>query len=172
MAININRCTNANVYVDGENWLGRCEEATMPEVKPVMAEHKGLGMLGKMEFFSGIDKMEAKFKWNSIYPEILKRSADFTNTVQLQVRSSIEQYTNQQLIGTLPYIATLRGQFKSVPGGNFKHQDNVEMESMFNCTYYKLEIAGEVIFEIDQINNKYIVDGVDKLAQYRANLGL
>jgi phage tail tube protein FII len=33
-------------------------------------------MVGSAEFFAGIDKLECKIKWNSLYPEVLKKAAN------------------------------------------------------------------------------------------------
>ena len=55
--IKINKLTNANVYMNGVNLLGRAEEVQLPQIKHKMAEHKALGMVGSAEFFSGIDKL-------------------------------------------------------------------------------------------------------------------
>ena len=60
--IKINRLTNANIYMDGNNLLGRAEEIQLPQIKHKMAEHKALGMVGSAEFFAGIDKLECKIK--------------------------------------------------------------------------------------------------------------
>src|ERR1044072_72072 len=89
--IKINRLTNANVYMDGKSFLGKAEEINLPAIKHMMSEHKALGMVGKMEFWSGIDKMEAKIKWNSFYPDALKKMADPTTAIQLQVRGSLDR---------------------------------------------------------------------------------
>ena len=61
--IEINKLTNANVYMNGINLLGRAEEVQLPQIKHKMAEHKALGMIGSAEFFAGIDKLECKIKW-------------------------------------------------------------------------------------------------------------
>ena len=71
--IQINRLTNANIYMDGTNLLGRAEEIQLPQIKHKMADHKALGMVGSAEFFAGIDKLESKIKWNALYPEVLKK---------------------------------------------------------------------------------------------------
>ena len=42
--IEINKLTNANVYLDGVNLLGRAEEVQLPQIKHKMAEHKALGI--------------------------------------------------------------------------------------------------------------------------------
>ena len=47
--IEINRITNANIYVNGNSLLGRAEEIKLPDVSAIMQEHKALGMVGKIE---------------------------------------------------------------------------------------------------------------------------
>lgn len=64
--IEINKLTNANIYMNGTNLLGRAEEVQLPQIKHKMAEHKALGMVGSAEFFAGIDKLECKINpWGS-----------------------------------------------------------------------------------------------------------
>ncbi|STJ83855.1 phage major tail tube protein [Escherichia coli] len=65
--IEINRITNANIYLDGTNLLGRAEEVKLPDVSMIMQEHKALGMVGKVELPAGFDKLEGEIKWNSFY---------------------------------------------------------------------------------------------------------
>ena len=43
--IQINRITNANIYLDGNNLLGRATEIKLPDVSLIMQEHKALGMV-------------------------------------------------------------------------------------------------------------------------------
>ena len=47
--IEINRITNANIYVNGNSLLGRAEEIKLPDISAIMQEHKALGMVGKIE---------------------------------------------------------------------------------------------------------------------------
>src|SRR5262252_1202568 len=91
--INVNRVVNANIYLDGVSLLGRAEEVELAFPKAKMADHKGLGMFGTAEFPAGIDKLEAKVKWASIYSEVLQTMSIFASH-QFQVRASIEQYTS------------------------------------------------------------------------------
>ncbi len=72
----VDRITNANIYIDGVGMLGRAEEVEVVWPKAKMADHKGLGMAGTAEFPAGIDKLEAKLKWISLYPEG-RRAAQF-----------------------------------------------------------------------------------------------
>jgi len=169
--IQINRLTNANIYMDGNNLLGRAEEIQLPQIKHKMADHKALGMVGSAEFFAGIDKLESKIKWNALYPEVLKKAANPFKAVQIQARASLETYNSMGKLAEVPAIAYLTGTFKEFPLGNLKPGDNAEYETTMSVNYAKLIVAGEEIFEIDILENIYKVDGIDILTVYRANIG-
>ncbi len=171
MAIEIKKICNANVYVDGNSLLGKVEECTLPEVKVAMTEHKVLGMQGKLEFPSGVDKMEAKFKWNSLYADVLAKVANPYLAAEVQVRGSLETYGNSGRITQEAVTAYLTGTFTKFPLGGFKQHDNVEAETTMSVTYCKLEIAGKAVIEFDALANIYKADGVDLLADYRAQIG-
>lgn len=74
--IEINRITNANIYLDGANLLGRAEEVKLPDVSMTMQEHKALGMVGKVELPAGFDKLEGEIKWNSFYRDAMLSAAN------------------------------------------------------------------------------------------------
>lgn len=169
--IKINRLTNANVYADGKSMLGKAEEVSLPDIKHMMAEHKALGMVGKTEFWSGIDKMEAKIKWNSFYADAMKKFADPTKAIQLQIRGNLEVYTSGGRSEQQPVVCFLTVTSKNFPLGNYKQHDNVELETNLNVIYARLEVNRESIMEVDVLSNIYKVDGVDILAEYRANIG-
>jgi len=169
--IMINRLTNANIYMDGNNLLGRAEEIQLPQIKHKMADHKALGMVGSAEFFAGIDKLECKIKWNALYPEVLKKAANPFKAVQVQARASLETYNSMGKLAEVPAIAYLSGTFKEFPLGNLKPGDNAEYETTMSVNYAKLIVGGEEIFEIDVLENIYKVEGVDILETYRANIG-
>lgn len=169
--INVNRVTNANVYINGNSFLGKAEEIDLPKITAKMVEHKALGMAGSVELPAGFDKMEARIKWNSFYQDAMVHMANPYQAVSLQCRSSLENYTAAGRTGEAPVVCFIKGQFKTVPLGNFKQHDNVEMDSTLTVTYVKLEISGQPVVEFDALANIYKVNGVDILAQYKANIG-
>lgn len=171
MAVTVNRLTNANVYVDGQSQLGKAEEINLPEITHIMSEHKALGQIGKAEFFSGVDKMEATIKWNAFYADVMKQFADPRKALKIQVRASLENYGSEGLNSEVPCVAYITGIPKNFPAGNFKQHDNVEASSKMTVTYYKLEIDGEPVVEYDWAANIYMVDGVDIFTNYRNNIG-
>ncbi len=171
MAIEVNRLTNANVYVDGASQLGKAEEVNLPDITFMMSEHKSLGQIGKVELFSGIDKLEVTIKWNAFYSDILKKFANPRKMMKLQVRASLETYDSSGLVREVACVAYLTVQPKNFPAGNYKQHDNVEATSKLTCTAYKLEIDGVEVIDYDALANVYSVDGVDVFATYRANIG-
>lgn len=170
-SIEVNRLTNANVYIDGASQLGKAEEVNLPDITFMLSEHKALGMIGKFELFSGIDKLEATIKWNSFYSDVLKKFANPRSMMKLQVRSSLETYNSDGISAQVPCVAYLTVQPKNFPAGNYKQHDNVEATSKLTCTAYKLEIDGVEVIDYDALANVYSVDGVDIFETYRQNIG-
>jgi uncharacterized protein len=144
--IEINRITNANIYVNGNSLLGRAEEIKLPDISAIMQEHKALGMVGKI--------VANPFK-----------------AVQLQCRSSIETYGAQGRIQEVSLVTFLTVMFKRNPLGTYKQHDNAEFGSSFSATYIKQVVDGEEVLELDYLANIFRVGGEDMLADYRSNIG-
>lgn len=168
----ISKLYNANVYVDGDSYAGLAEEVTLPDLKPKMSDHHALSNIGVFELPTGLDKMSMKIKWNTVNRDVMVASADFYNAKDIMIRSNIDNWEGGSKSGSVPCVAFIRGLSKNLPAVGLKHQDNPEVESEFSCTGYKLQIDGQTVFDVDFFANKYIVDGEDKLADYRADLGL
>ena len=168
----ISKLYNANVYINGGSYAGLAEEVTAPDLKPKKSTHKALSNIGEFELPTGLGPMNMKIKWNTVNADVMATSADFYNAADIMIRSNIDVWENGSIVGTQSVAMFIRGLSNNLPPVNFKHQDNPEVESEFSVTGYKLEIDGEVIYDIDYFANVYIVRGVDKLADYRANLGL
>ena len=169
--IEINRVVNANIYINGNNLLGRAEEVKLPDVEAIMAEHKALGMVGQIELPSGFSKLEGEIKWNAYYKEAMLTTANPFASVQLMCRSNLERYGSQGRIEEVPLVTILTIMFKKNPAGTFKQHENAEFASAFGATYIKQMVAGEEILELDYLANIYRVGGVDQLNQYRSNIG-
>ena len=169
--IEINKLTNANVYMNGINLLGRAEEVQLPQIKHKMAEYKALGMVGSAEFFAGIDKLECKIKWNALYPSVMAICSNPFLATMIQVRANLETYNGTGRIKEVPATAFLIGTFKEFPLGNIKPQENAEYETTMAVTYAKLIVDGVEIFEIDVLENIYKVGMVDMLATFKKNTG-
>lgn len=169
--IKINRITNANIYLNGGNLLGKADEVVLPNMKLKMVEVKALGMFGAMEFPAGMDKLESKIKWNSFYDDVWVQAMNPFSAVQLMIRGSVETYTSAGRVSEIPLVSFVVGQFKGTDMGTFKQHDNAEFESMLSTTACKQIYNGTTILEYDALSNIYRVNGVNLLAQYKINIG-
>jgi uncharacterized protein len=171
MDLSVSRITNANIYINGVNLMERAEEVEIPNLKQKMVEHKGLGMAGSAEFWAGVDKLEAKIKWASIYPEAEQYLNDPFTFQQIQVRSSIDRYLSNGRSAQLPLVYLMTAAFKDGGSKMFKQHENVDSTSTLTVYHAQLIIDGVEQFLYDVMANIYSVNGVDLLAQLRANLG-
>lgn len=169
--IEVNRITNANIYINGNNLLGRAEEIKLPDISMIMQEHKALGMVGKIELPAGFDKLEGEIKWNSFYREVMRHAANPYKSLALQCRSSIDRYNSTGRIDEIPLVTHLTVMFKKNPLGTFKQHENPDFSSAFSCTYIKQVVDGETLLELDYLANIFKVNGVDQLSTYRNNIG-
>lgn len=172
MATQIRKLTNSNVYIDGTSFLGQAMEVELPSIIQKMAEHSALGMVGTIELPSGVDKLEAKIKWNSYYPAAMKATGNPNVATQMQLRGNLQTWESSALTEQVAAVVYMTATFKSFPLGNFKQHENVELEQDLAVYYVKVEIDGEEIIEFDAMSNIYKVNGVDILAEYRQNLGI
>ena len=69
--ISITRVTNARVWIDGTAVIARAEEVALPKVKYKTTALKALGLVGETALHTIVDKMEARIKFNSVYPDFL-----------------------------------------------------------------------------------------------------
>jgi uncharacterized protein len=171
MDISVNRITNANIYMDGTGLLGRAEVIEVAQPRHRMVDHKALGMAGTAEFWAGVDKLEAKIKWASLYPEALSAASSPFISHLFQVRGSLEQYTSQGRTGELPVVYLMTGIFKDAGSFSFRQHENVDTSSTITVYHSELYVAGAQIHLYDVLANIYVVNGTDQLAQFRRNLG-
>jgi P2 family phage contractile tail tube protein len=169
--LSVNRITNANVYLDGIGLLGRAEEIEVAKPKHKMVDHKGLGMAGSAEFWAGVDKLEAKIKWASIYPEAETALNSPFQAHYFQVRSNLETYTSQGRTQEQPLVYLMTGIFKDAGAMNFKLHEGVDTTSVISVYHSELYIGDAQIFLFDVMANIYVVNGVDQLRTFRVNLG-
>jgi P2 family phage contractile tail tube protein len=171
MNVSVNRLTNANIYIDGVGLLGRAEEIEVAQPRHKMVDHKALGMAGTAEFWAGVDKLEAKIKWASLYTEALTVSSSPFGTHSFQVRGSLDQYTSQGRNAQIPVVYLMTGVFKDAGGLVFRQHENVSATSVIAVYHSELYVGGTQIHLYDVLANIFVVNGIDQLAQLRSNLG-
>ena len=159
---------NFNLFVDGRGYAGRAEEVSPPKLTIKTEELRAGGMDAPAAIDMGMEKLEAGFSLVEYDTEVLKQFGVVSgNSVAITLRGALVDDTS-----TTPMVIGLRGMFTEVDMGKFKAGDKATMQCAVACRYYSLEIGGKKIVEIDVDNMTRVIDGVDKLAEVRAALGI
>lgn len=160
---------NMNLFVDGKSFQGDVPSLTLPKLTLKMEEHRAGGMDLAVEMDQGMEKQEAGFVTTGVRRESLKffglaDGTSFNGTFRGAFKGLKGKIT--------PVVVTLRGSLKEVDMGDWKAGDKAEIKHNVAVTYYKLEVDGQVIYEIDALGMKRVINGVDQLVDQRRALGL
>lgn len=152
-------------FVDGVGFAGRIQEGKLPKIALVTEEHTAGGMGGSVDIGMGLlEKLEAELTMDGM-------SADFTKMLGqpdggLTLRGSISDgYTTEAA------VFQMRGLFKEVEFGNMKRKDKGTTKLAVTLTYFKANIAGVDVTEVDVLNKVWRVHGTDRFAEQTAALG-
>lgn len=170
-AVAINKVYNAGLYIDGETMIGMASEVELPTITQKSAEHTALGMVGSTTHFAGFEGMEFSIKWSSVYADAIAAIGDPFGVKTLQLRGNIDVYQGATLVDQQPYVVFLQARFTELPAGSFKAHENVELETSGTANSMRIEIDGAEVVAYDPTASIYRLNGEDKLAQFRANIG-
>jgi P2 family phage contractile tail tube protein len=168
-----NIINDANIYVDGANWLGKAE-VELPPVKHKTQGYQAFGVAGEIDIpvVGHVDKLEGTIKFKSMTKDAAKALYNPKMAPLLDARGSVQKYdpaTGE--MKQFPCKFTFRAFFTELKAPEFKQGADSGGEAKFAAHYMKLEIDGEEVLEIDQFNYIYKVNGVDVLAEVRQHLG-
>ncbi|MBF8728986.1 MULTISPECIES: phage major tail tube protein [Pseudomonas] len=160
---------NLNLFVDGVSFQGDVPSLTLPKLTLKMEEHRPGGMDMPVEMDLGMEKLEAAFSTTGVRRESLK----FFGLADASAFNGTFRGAFKGLKGKItPVVVTLRGALKEVEMGDWRSADKAEIKHSVAVTFYKLEVDGRQVYEIDALGMKRVIDGVDQLAAQRAALGL
>lgn len=160
-------------YIDGADDLIGVNEVELPDLKSLTEDIEGIGVAGKIEapIAGHFDSLELKMTWQ--VPTKTSSRLVGGSTLVLELYSDIQNwdsgandYEHEQ------YRVAVRGRVKSHNPGKFKAGSKTDSETVIECTYFKIEMGGSTLCEIDKYGYKAIVNGVDLLQQVRANIGM
>jgi len=160
---------NLNLFVDGVSFQGDVPSLTLPKLTLKMEEHRPGGMDIPVEMDLGMEKQVAAFTTTGVRREALKffglaDGSGFNGTFRGAFKGLKGKIT--------PVVVSLRGTLKEIDMGDWKSGDKAEIKHSVGLSYYKLEVDGRLVYEIDALGMKRVIDGIDQLAAQRAALGL
>ncbi|MEC7120354.1 MAG: phage major tail tube protein [Pseudomonadota bacterium] len=149
---------------------GKVTEVTLPKLTRKLEDYRAGGMDGTVSVDLGQEKMEMTLKVGGFMAELYRDFAKpGVNAVPLRFTGA---YQRDDTCAVQSVEVFCRGRLAEVDGGTSKAGDDTEQSFLYHINYYRLRVDGRDEIEIDVINMKCIVDGVDVLAEIRNAIGL
>ncbi|MEJ0003469.1 MAG: phage major tail tube protein [Pararobbsia sp.] len=160
---------NYNLYVDGKGCAGLSTSVTLPKLKIKTDEHRAGGMDAPVKMDLGMEAMDASFAMASMTREVL----NFFGLSDATAFNGVFRGAFKDLQGkTKAVAASFRGMLYEIDSGDWKAGEKAESKFTVALTYYKLEIDGAAVHEIDPLGMVRIINGVDQLAEIRKAIGM
>ena len=159
---------NMTAFVDGRGYLGKVKSVELPKLTIKTREHRSGGMDIPIEIDIGMEKMESTLSFLEFSRELI---GQFGRTEGTEVPITVRGVqTNGQESESI--IAHMRGMIRVIDPGSWSVGEDTEIKIEMAVNYYKLEIGGLEVVEIDVLNMVRRIDRVDILAGQRRALGI
>jgi len=150
------------MWADRVSKLGQIGDITVPVPEAKREDVRNAGMIKARKVQLGYEALEFKFKMPGLDPQILKLHG---------VKPGVD--TPFMVTGALldedgtthSAVLTIRGKMYKPDHGTWKAGDLAENDHAVDVNYYKLEIDGEEIYEMDDFDFK--VGGVSQYGDIR-----
>lgn len=159
---------NFTAFVDGRGYIGRVESCQLPDLSTADVEFRGGGMDASVDIDMGTSKLDVQIVLAEYDPNIIKLWGVFTAETPIVLRGAIQRQGED----AVPVVVRLQGRIKQLNRGQWQSGQNSSMTITANCNRYIEQIAGETLVDIDILNFRRVVGGVDQLAGQRAALGV
>lgn len=159
-----------NMFGDGASWLGQAVEVKLPVLSRKLEEYRAAGMNGPISLDFGQEKLESEIKFGGVMRDVLNQYGVVGhNAVMLRFAGSYQSEDTAEIDAV---EVVMRGRYAEIDMGTAKGGDENEFAVKAALSYYKLVINGVTVIEIDLVGMKEIVNGVDRLAEHRAAIGV
>lgn len=165
------KLANATIYYQGQELLG-VADAELPKIEFDTESLKGLGIAGEIEVVNPayLKPMTAKLKFNTTTKSFAKLTAPKAH--EIEIYGALEDKdTETKDIKIRQVRAYFKASAKSVSGGKIEASKAMDSEIELTIYVYKLEIDGQMVYEIDPENFVLRIDGQDYLQEVRTALG-
>ena len=142
--------------------LDDAASVTLPEIALLTETIKGIGVNGEIDMptYGQVGAMEVEITNNNL-------SRDTVRTFRQQTQHLEHRWATQVLdpaSGETKVVgkkAIMKLIPKSLNLGSIESNKAEEAPSKFECIYLKYVVGNDVLVEIDKLNDKFIIDGVD-----------
>ena len=159
---------NMTAFVDGRGYLGQVKSVELPKLTIKTKEHRSAGMDVPIVIDMGMEKMEATLTFQEFSRNLITQFG-LTEGVDVPITVRSVQSNGRDEEGV---IAHMRGLILKLDPGSWEVGEDAELKIEMAVNYYKIEIEGQELLEIDPLNYVRRINGFDVLAGQRRKLGL
>jgi P2 family phage contractile tail tube protein len=157
------------IWADGFGKLGEGENCKLPVMEINSEEFRGGGMDTPIKIDLGTNALTMEFKLSAFDPQVYNLWGLYPGQErQYTLRGSLAHHDGTPFAA----IAACRGNLHKVESDALEPAKKILHTFTTELTYYKLTIGESLIYEIDIINGRRIINGVDQLRTDRIALGL
>lgn len=159
---------NFNVYDDTEKLIGVSGEITLPNLEGMSEAISGAGLLGEIDFANPghFASLSIEIPFRTLHKKSFSLVKYTGRNLYLRANQQSYDAATGRLIQSGIKI-TLRTAPKGLNLGKFANGASTETTNALEILYIKVEVAGEIVLELDKLNFVYIVDGEDMLAEIK-----
>ena len=159
---------NYTASIDGRGMVGRIVTAQLPELDVETEDFRGGGMDTSVPQDMGMVPLTGQIVLAEYDPNIIKLWGLFNANTPIVLRGALQRQGEDAIAA----VVRLTGGFKTIGRGEWQTGTNSPMTLSFVANSYQEIIAGETVVDIDVLNYRRIVGGVDQLASIRAALNM
>ena len=160
-----------NVYNDSaKKLIGISGELGLPEMEAITDTLEGSGVLGEIEdpVTGQFSSMKMKIPFAVLYEDMFS-IMNTTKPPQLTLRASMQcMDPSTGETGYYPVKIVVRGKPSTSNMGKAVKGKKMEPEVELEMLYIKIQINNKTVLELDKLNFKYVLNGVDMLAKIRS----
>lgn len=153
---------NCAMWANRESYLGQIGDITVPSPSVKREDMRNAGMAKPRKVHLGYEATEFSFKMPGLDPEILKL---FGLAPGVEHPFLVTGATVDEDGTTHSAVLTIRGAIRAANPGTWQPGEIPENDNTVDVNYYKLEIDGQEIYEIDDFDVK--IGGVSQYASVR-----
>jgi uncharacterized protein len=157
------------VWIGDSGKIGEAPNFQPPEINIAVEEFRGGGMDGTVEIPFGVEKIEFDFELHTWDAEIWTKLGYGPGSLDVPIKFYGYLLTPNGVEKGVKIFT--RSLVKSIKTGKVEAGKKTSMTVNCAANYYRHEVNGQTLTEIDVFNKVTIIGGVDKSARARGILG-
>lgn len=162
---------NFAVYEDSVEYIGMAK-VTLPDLNSLTQSISGAGIAGNVEavILGHFEAMTLGLSFRTTTKQVVKLAEPRRHIIDLRVAQQDEDPVDGELkVQRVKHIMVIVP--KSTKGGSIAPAAPTDGSGEYSVRYWAIYIDGKKVQEVDQLNFKCIINGVDYLEPVRKALG-